>query len=293
MSALIGILVTVALLGALVAVLGALPAPEESATRPPGRLVRWVRNRRRLLTRRQWWWGGVGLLLGVAGWLLTGWVVLVVAAPIVALGLPYLLSSGENRVQLGRLDALESWTRNLSGLTQTGASLEHVLIASLSSAPNEIRSEVNTLVARLNARWRTRDALEQFAADLADPTADLVVVHLLLNESQRGPGLTAALDDLAQIIFEEVRVRRQVETDRAKPRQNMRIITLATLGLLACLPLLSTFMAPYRTPFGQMLLAAWLVLYALILLWLKRMTITKPSPRLLDGAWSHGEGRSA
>lgn len=290
MSALIGMLVTVAVLGVVVAVVGFLPVSEGRAARPPSGFARWVNHRRAILTRRQWRWAAVGLVLGVVGWMLTGWVVLVFAAPIVALGLPYVLSSGENRVQLDRLDALESWTRNLSGLTQTGASLEHVLIASLSSAPEPIRPEVNTLVARLNARWRTRDALEQFAVDLADPTADLVVVHLLLNESQRGPGLTAALDDLAQIIFEEVRVRRQVETDRAKPRQNMRIITLATLGLLACLPLLSTFMAPYRTPFGQVLLAAWLVLYALILLWLKRMTVTKPSPRLLDGAWTQPEG---
>ena len=126
-----------------------------------------------------------------------------------------------------------------------------------------------------------RVALQQFANELDDATADLVVAHLLLAERMRGAGLANALEDLAEIIFEEVRVRRQIETDRSKPRSNVRTITIVTLLVLALIPFTGEFMAPYRTPLGQILLTVWLLFYAVLLLWLKRITLGKPAPRIL------------
>ena len=60
--------------------------------------------------------------------------------------------------------------------------------------------------------------------------------RLILGAQRRGPGLAAVLDDLAATVAEEVRIRRGIEADRAKPRTTARwvtILTLAVLGLLA------------------------------------------------------------
>lgn len=284
MIALTSLCVAAAAAGAVLVVAGFLPAPEPSAARAPSTAGRFLRSVRYRLTSRRRLFLGLGILVGIGLWAVSGWIVYLVAMPLAALAIPVLLDAGDVQERLARLDSLESWTRNLAGLTIAGASLEQTIAASLPSVPAPIAQPVSTLVARINARWRTEAALRAFADELDDPTADLLVMHLLLADRMRGPGLARALGDLAESIGEEVRVRRQIDADRAKSRQNVRIITLTTLLLLLALPFVGAFMAPYSTPLGQLLLATWLVLYALVLAWLKRITVPAPQTRTLPGS---------
>lgn len=53
----------------------------------------------------------------------------------------------------------------------------------------------------------------------------------------------------------DVRALRQVEADRAKPRTIARWVTIITIGVLAVLALTGTYIDPYQTPLGQLLLA--------------------------------------
>lgn len=279
MAAIVAVAVAIGVTGVLLIVAGLMPSRgDDRPSGPPlvrvGRMrLRWSRRRRLLAL--------AGLGAGVVLWIATGWLVFLVGVPVAAIALPALLSAGEGRLRLARLDALESWTRSLAGLTVAGAGLEQTISASLSSTSDEIRPQVATLVARLSARWRTDAALRAFADDMADPTCDLVVLHLLLAERMRGPGLARALEDLADSIADEVRARRAIETDRAKPRQNTRIITVTTLLLLCAMPLTGSFMAPYATATGQALLAGWLAVYALVLVWLRRTAEPPSATRML------------
>jgi hypothetical protein len=52
-----------------------------------------------------------------------------------------------------------------------------------------------------------------------------VAATLILGAHRRGPGLAAVLDDLAGTVAEEVRIRRGIEADRAKPRTTARWVT--------------------------------------------------------------------
>lgn len=234
------------------------------------------------LTGRRRWLAVGGLVAGAGMWFASGWVVFLLGVPLAVMLLPVLFASGGATERLARLDALELWTRSLAGLTVAGAGLEQTIASSVSSAGDAIRVPVTDLVARINARWRTSEALRAFANDIEDPTCDLIVMHLLLAERMRGPGLARALDDLADSISEEIRARRAIETDRAKPRQNTRIITVTTLLLLCAMPFTGTFMAPYAAASGQVLLAVWLFLYALTLMWLRRIAEPARSPRTLS-----------
>ena len=61
-----------------------------------------------------------------------------------------------------------------------------------------------------------------------------------------------------------------------------------TIGtLLIFFALSGQFLAPYGTPLGQALLALLLTLYGAALVWMRRMTLAKPMPRLLG---SHPRG---
>lgn len=220
---------------------------------------------------------GAGLIVAIA----TGWFIAVIAVPAVIVGLPLLLSGQQAVSEIERLKALEEWTRSLSGVLTVGVGLEQALIATLRSTPDAIRPEVTRLVARLGARWGTEDALRAFADDLDDATGDLVAANLILGVRRRGRGLANVLEALAESVAADVRARQQVEADRAKPRTTARTVTLITVGVLAFLALTGRYVAPYGTPFGQVILTVLLSSYVATLLWMRVMARGKPLPRFI------------
>lgn len=275
-----GLGVVIALGGIFAALLALIPSPRNAAKAPNRFQVRF-QTLRAGFSRRTKILALAGLIAGVAFWFLTGWVIFIVAMPLAALGMPAIFSDQGEKAQTDRLSAIETWTRGLSGLIVTGAPLERALTSSLSNAQPVIYPEVSRLVARLEGRWPTTDALQAFADDLNDPTGDLVVMNLILAARQRGQGLVNALNDLAQTVFEEVKMRREVTADRAKPRWNARIVTGLTVFLLLAIPLMSTFSEPYKTPIGQLIFAGWLGVIALLLLAMKQIVSPRPVPRML------------
>ena len=276
LAGLSGALIVAGILG-VVAGLRPAPEPEPRTVRPPSRFRRWWRSVPR--TRRLA--ALAGLVVGVVAGLLTGWVVLIVLLPAVVLGLPVLLATSGEAGRIARLDGIAEWTRNLSGVLVAGQGLEQALTASLRSCPDAVRPEVAGLVARLRGRWPTEAALRAFADDLDDATGDLVAAALILGSRKRGPGLAGMLTGLAESAAADVRARRQIEADRAKPRTIARLVTLLSAGALTVLALTGSFLEPYRTPLGQIILLVLLACYTASLVWLRKAAQSPPSARFL------------
>lgn len=223
-----------------------------------------------------------GIGAGVAGYVATGWVLALVLGPIAAVGLPMLLTAPAAAERIQRLEAMEEWTRSLAGVLTVGVGLEQALVATLRSTPAPIAGEVNRLVARLRARWVTEDALRAFADELDDSTGDLVAANLILGARRRGAGLASVLEGLAESVSADVRARRQVEADRAKPRATARWVTLISASALSILAVSGDYVEPYSTPLGQIILLLLLAAYVATLVWMRQMAIGKPLPRFLS-----------
>ena len=193
---------------------------------------------------------------------------------------PAVRSSGRDTDR--RLEAMEEWTRSLSGVLTVGIGLEQALVATLRSTPAPINAEVTRLVARLRARWDTETALRAFADELDDATGDLIAANLILGARRRGAGLASVLEGLAESVAADVRARRQVEADRAKPRSTARWVTLISASVLIVLALSGSYVEPYRSPIGQVILVVLLSAYVGTLIWMRRMANGKPLPRFLD-----------
>ena len=271
LPALAGGLVALGLLGLVIGLRPAAVPPRES-TRA---------RRRRGPTRRTRLLLLAGAALGLVGWLITGWILALVIAPIAVIGLPILLSAPPAATQIARLEAMEEWTRSLSGVLTVGIGLEQALVATLRSTPAPIADEVQRLVTRLRARWDTEKALRAFADELDDATGDLIAANLILGARRRGAGLASVLEGLAESVGADVRARRQVEADRAKPRATARWVTVISASVLVVLALSGTYVEPYRTPVGQVLLVLLLSAYVATLIWMRRMAAGKPLPRFL------------
>ncbi len=223
----------------------------------------------------------IAFATGAVIWLIFGLALAVLLCPLLLVGVPALLRNSTAATDVDRLTAIEQWTRGMSGVLTVGSGIEHAITASVGSTPPAIAPMVNTLAARLNARWPTDAALRAFADDLDDATGDLVAATLILGAHRRGPGLAAVLDDLAATVAEEVRIRRGIEADRAKPRTTARWVTILTLAILGLLALNTTYIRPYGTALGQVALTVFLGMYAGCLFWLRAMTRGAPTPRFL------------
>ena len=273
------IILVPALAGALVVgglitlVVGLRPSPVVERPSRPHRVRKLTKQTRMLLL------GGVAA--GVVAFLVTGWALALIIVPVAFVGLPVLLSSSSAAQRIERLEAMEEWTRSLSGVLTVGVGLEQALVATLRSTPAAISPEVTRLVARLRARWNTEDALRAFADELDDATGDLVAANLILGARRRGAGLASVLEGLAESVAADVRARRQVEADRAKPRATARWVTLISLGVLVILAVSGTYVQPYQSPLGQVILVALLAMYVATLVWMKRMAIGRAMPRFL------------
>lgn len=270
-----GALVVAGLIGLAVGLRKAPPRPPAPPRTHPAlaRLTRTSARTRGLLM--------TGLAAGVVVAALTGWWVAALVLPAATAGLPVLLSAPPAAARVDRLEAMEEWTRALSGVLTVGVGLEQALVSTLRSTPEPIRPEVTTLVSRLRARWATEDALRAFADDLDDATGDVIAANLVLGARRRGSGLASVLEGLAESVAADVRARREIEADRAKPRATARWVTIITVSVLAFLALTGDYIAPFGTPLGQVLLVALLSLYVATLVWMRTMATGRPLPRFI------------
>ena len=129
--ALAGVLLVAGLIG-IVAGLRRTPEPPPAPQRAWVGLPSWVRSvtpRTRILIL-------VGFGAGVLVALLTGWLVAALLVPAALAGLPVLLSAPPAASKIDRLEAMEEWTRSLSGVLTVGVGLEEALVATLRSAPD-------------------------------------------------------------------------------------------------------------------------------------------------------------
>ena len=276
-AALAGALTVAGILGILT---GLRPVPE------PGPGHRRVRRGARSaalarLSRRTRMQLLAGLLAGAVAAVWTGWLLAVLIGPVVAAGVPALLRPPPVAEQIARLEALEEWVRSLSTVLRAGVGMEQAIMATAHTVPDPIRPEVTRLTARLHARWPTTEALRAFAVEFGDATGDLVAVELILGSVLRAHGLSAALEALAGDVAADVRGRRAVEADRATPRATARMVTITTLTVLGVLALTGDYIEPYTTMPGMLLFALLLAAYVGCLIWMRRLTIPAPLPRLL------------
>lgn len=223
------------------------------------------------------------LVVGVGVAVVSGWPMVIVVAPLLALGLPYLLMLPQAR-DVDLLEALDRWVRALVASMSTGRSVSDAIRVSRRTAPPLLAADVGRLVDRLHNRWNSDEALRAFADELDSADADAVVAALILASRRGANGASQTLAALADSIQDQLKGRRQIETERAKPYVVVRQVTIISLVTLAGMFVLSPgFFAGYRTPLGQLILSVLVVAYLGSLILLRRKAQQPPRERLLIG----------
>jgi len=194
-------------------------------------------------------------LVGVACALGTGWPVAGPIGALAAYGLPRLLRQTSGAVSIAKIEAVATWTEMLRGTLAASAGLSQAIMATATLSPDPIRAATEQLAAQIRAGVHPREALLQFADEVADPCADRVVCSLLLAFSSRAQRLGDLLHALAESTREEVALRLRIETSRASVRSGVRTVVVFSVAFAAGLTLLArSYLAPFGSTTGQLVL---------------------------------------
>lgn len=249
--------------------------------------------RRSISWDQLWWRGGLVVAAAAAGWALTGWPAAGVLAGGAAAVAPLLSGTRRRRDELNaKSEALASWAEMLRDTITAHAGLREAIALTARVAPAPIRKEVQLLAVRAE-RESLSTALRRFAVEVADPVADLIVASLVIAAERQAQRLAELLTQIAGSAREQSAMRLRVETGRARTYASSRALVAITFGLAVILLVFSpTFMSPYDSATGQIVLMAIGGLFAGALWALVQLGRPVTPPRLLAGIEDERVGRS-
>jgi Flp pilus assembly protein TadB len=222
---------------------------------------------------------GAGLLVLVV----TGWIVMAVATGLLVVFWDALFGgAAAERRGIQRIEALAAWTESLRDTVAGAVGLEQAIPATAYAASPVIQSELMTMSDRLRVRVPLPVALQRFAEEMDDASADLIIAALILNSRLRGPGLRDVLTSLAESARAELDMRQRVNAGRRSTRRSVQIIIGVTVGFVTLLALFSpNYVAPYGTFVGQIVLLIIIGVFTAGILWLRRLAKFEMPARFL------------
>ena len=225
---------------------------------------------------------GVGVFVVV--WLVTGWPAAGASlAGVAVMGRLFVAAHRQRRLAMDRTEALAAWAEMLRGSIAAHAGLSQALTSTAAVAPAAIRVEVRRLAIR-SQQMSLSEALRLFAAEMADPVADLIVAALTISDRHQARNLPRLLGEIARSTRELASMRQRVETGRARTYASARSMVAITMLMVVVLVLFSPdFMAPYDDGWGQVVMLIAGVLFVGAVWALIQMSRPVPQPRVLAG----------
>ena len=232
------------------------------------------------------------LVVGLGVLLLTRWIVLAVAAGVLVLVWPLLFGGAkQEKLAAAKIEALATWSESLRDTIAGAVGLEQAIPAPVCAVAPVLREDLALLADRMRVRVPLPTALRQFADDLDDPTADLIVSALIMNARLRGPGLRQLLSALADTARSELDMRQRVSASRAGTRRSAQIVVIFSIVVMLGLAVFNrSFVAPYSSVQGQLVLLVVVALFAVGMLWMRRLAgVRLPRRFLTVSAQAGGE----
>jgi len=234
----------------------------------------------------------ISLGTGVVLLIVTRWIVLAGAGIALVLVWPLLFGGAkEEKHAAAKIEALATWAESLRDTIAGAVGLEQAIPATAYAAAPVIREDLALLSDRMRVRVPLPLALRQFADGLNDPTADLIVSALIMNARLRGPGLRQLLGALADTARSELDMRQRVSASRAGTRRSAQIVVIFSIAIMLGLAIFNrSFVAPYSSVQGQLVLVVVVALFAIGMLWMRRLAgVRLPRRFLTVSAQAGGE----
>ena len=222
----------------------------------------------------------VAVLIGVGILAATRWVLPALVCGAMGWWVTGLYTDRDRRGpgELERVEALATWIEQLRDVLMAGDQPIGAIQATVATCPEPVRPQVRALASRLG-RQSEQVVLRQFADDLDDPTADLIAAGLLVALTKGGRA-ERVLSALAQQARHQAERRKLLEAEREPARREVWWVTgLMTAQLIGGLVFArSSYLAPYRTFGGQVVLCALLGAFLALIVYVQHLSrFTRPA----------------
>jgi len=179
------------------------------------------------------------------------------------------------------VESLAVWIEQLRDTMAGARGLEQAIVATSETAPALLRPAVVRLSDRL-----VHDSLAVAATGFADEVdnslADFVVAVLVTASEQQVRDVGSVLTHLAECCRDEVKMRTRVWVSRARTRSATRIIGVVVVAFIAGLFVLNrSYLEPYGSPTGMVVLIVVFALFASALATMNRMAHFHTPPRFM------------
>ena len=183
---------------------------------------------------------GVGIGAGTAT--LLAIFLLLLAGPVAALALVVVLPlallawvrrRAERRIE-ALVDALPFYIDAVRQMQAVGNSLAQALERSLGDAPAIVRSYMAPMARKLELGAPVSEALQQLADRLRVPEMSMLAAAIRTN-SRYGGSITAVLSNLATILRERIRIKRELKAATSEARVSSRVLVVMPLVAMALL----------------------------------------------------------
>jgi len=226
----------------------------------------------------------VPIAIGLVCLVVTRWPVAGILGTVASATLPGRLRKVVPGEASKRAEAVAGWTELIRDSLAASAGLAQAIVMTASSAPIPIRAQVGALAGRLSNGVSLETSLRAFAREVDEPAAEFLVCALLLAATSRAQKLVDVLSALVDSIREDVSMHLRVDASRASARSSVRTVVLFSVFFAVALTAVAhTYLSPFGTTTGQVVLAVVGVFYALGLTLMVQLVRPAAEMRLLDG----------
>jgi tight adherence protein B len=198
---------------------------------------------------------GFPLVMAIVVGAITRWPVAGLLAAVAAVTLPSALRSTSSQDTTRRAEGVAVWTELLRDTLTGSAGLGQAIVTTANLAPDAVRVPASRLADRIMSGVPVDAALQLFASEIDDPSADEVVSALRLATTHRAQRLVDLLGALADSTRDVVAMRLRVEASRASARSGVRLVLCFSIGFVALLSVVArSYLAPFGSVTGQLVL---------------------------------------
>ena len=222
------------------------------------------------------------IVLGLAAWLTTGWLVAALLAMVAGWTGPQIAQAPKRRKEaIDEIEAYSQWTEQIRDLVGASGSLFEAVTLSADNAPALLRPAVMNMAAMARTLGLPV-AMDWFASEMRSPYADRLVLGLRIAWDS-GARVTEAFETVARAMRSEVEMRRRNEVANSRAWTQVVSILLVTFVVVGLLAVVNRgFFKPFATTTGQIVLLGVGALMAASIFWVLKLSDSKTPIRLLE-----------
>ena len=225
---------------------------------------------------------GVAGLVAVVAFAVTRWPVAAVGGAAIGYVIASTIAGSGAHDAAARAEGVAIWVETIRDLVVGGTGLETAVMTACTSAPEALAVELAELVLDVESGHSVRESVARASGRISNTTADIAVSVLVMTLGGQASRPAEVLGQIAIHARQEVAQIGDIEAARASARTTMTMVmAIMGLGIGGFFLFGRSYLEPYGTPTGQLILAGVLGVMLVSFIWMRNLITIKEHTRII------------